>query len=118
MNELLKTYLTTEGRMNRLPFLKYNVILILIFSMISFVLHLAFGIEGFMSNAVDVVVSILGFGCYLSLMIRRLHDLDKGGIWALLNFIPAVNIIFGIYLLCAKGTDGYNRFGEDPLQSY
>ena len=118
MEELLKKYLSTEGRMNRLPFLKYNVILILIFSMISFVLHLAFGIEGFMSNAVDFIVSLLGFGCYISLMIRRLHDLDKGGVWVLLSLIPIVNFLFSIYLLCAKGTDGYNQFGEDPLQKY
>jgi len=104
--------------MNRLPFLKHNVIIILILSLISFVLHLAFGIEGFMSSAADFVVSILGFGCYITLMIRRLHDLDKGGMWALLNFIPVVNIIFFIYLLCVKGTDGYNQFGEDPLAKY
>lgn len=118
MNGFLKNYLSIEGRMNRLPFLKYNVTLVLILFLISFVLHLAFGIEGFMSNAADLVVSILGFGGYVSLMIRRLHDLDKGGIWVLLNFIPIVNIIFAIYLFCVKGTDGYNQFGEDPLARY
>ncbi len=118
MEGLLKTYLITEGRMNRLPFLKHNVILILIFSLINFVLHLAFGVEGFMSNAADLIVSILGIGCYITLMIRRLHDLDKGGIWVLLNFIPGINLIFFIYLLCVKGTEGYNRFGEDPLARY
>lgn len=118
MEKLLKTYLTTDGRMNRLPFLKHNVILILILSLISFVLHLAFGVEGFMSNAADLIVSILGFGCYLSLIIRRLHDLDKGGMWALLALIPVINFIFNIYLFCVKGTEGYNQFGEDPLQRY
>ena len=110
--------MSTEGRLNRLRYFQYGLILGLISFVISFCLHIIFGTEGFLSDAIDTVISLLWFMCYISIVIRRLHDLDKGGIWALLSLIPVVNFFFGIYLLFAKGTDGYNQFGEDPLQKY
>lgn len=45
------------------------------------------------------------------LCIRRLHDLNKSGWLWLLFLIPIVNIIFGIYIFVAKGTDGPNNYG-------
>ncbi len=45
------------------------------------------------------------------LCIRRLHDLNKSGWLWLLFLIPVVNIIFGIYIFVAKGTDGPNNYG-------
>ena len=43
---------------------------------------------------------------------RRLHDINKSGWLMLLLIIPLVNLIFMIYLLLARGTDGANRFGH------
>jgi uncharacterized membrane protein YhaH (DUF805 family) len=40
--------------------------------------------------------------------IRRMHDVDRRG-WFLL--IP----IYSLVLLISKGTEGRNRFGDDPL---
>ncbi len=45
---------------------------------------------------------------------RRMHDLNKSGLWLLLNFIPYANVLISlvfIVLFCLKGTDGPNRFG-------
>ena len=115
MNEVLKICLSTEGRLNRLRYFQYGLVLGLISAVISFGLHMLFGTEGFMATAIDAVIGLLWFMCYISLVIRRLHDLDKGGVWAILTLIPIVNFFFGIYLLFFKGTDGYNQYGEDPL---
>lgn len=41
--------------------------------------------------------------------VKRMHDVDKSG-WFLL--IPLVNLIFCL----TPGTNGPNRFGEDPKQ--
>lgn len=49
--------------------------------------------------------------------VRRLHDLDKSGWWMLLLCVPLVNILFYIYILFFKGTEGPSQYGEDPLQS-
>lgn len=50
----------------------------------------------------------------LALVIRRLHDLDKSGWWYLLIF-TIIGIIPLIIWFCSKGTEGQNRFGENPL---
>jgi uncharacterized membrane protein YhaH (DUF805 family) len=46
---------------------------------------------------------------------KRWHDRDKSGWWSLIMFIP---IIGGIWMLVElgflRGTDGPNRFGNDP----
>lgn len=51
----------------------------------------------------------------LSLTVRRLHDTNHSGWWYLTAFIPLFNF-YTIYLMYfKKGTEGYNRFGSDPL---
>lgn len=42
--------------------------------------------------------------------IKRFHDMDKSGWWALLTLLPLVSII----IIFIPGTKGSNRFGEDP----
>lgn len=58
----------------------------------------------------------------LSATARRLHDLGYSGWWYLLYLvlsnIPYVGFavsIAGLVLLCRRGTQGPNRFGDDPL---
>jgi len=62
------------------------------------------------------VVAIVLEWLYIFQTIKRLHDLDKSGWYFLIHFIPLIRFIFILYLFCAKGTDGENRFGEDLLQ--
>lgn len=48
-------------------------------------------------------------------MIKRLHDLGLTDLWAILFFIPYINIVFFLYLLFATGIKGSNKYGDDPL---
>lgn len=50
-------------------------------------------------------------------MIRRLHDLNGSGFWVILVFVPLVNIVFFLWLLIKKGTEGDNDYGADPLDA-
>lgn len=43
--------------------------------------------------------------------IRRLHDRNQAGWLSLLILVPFANLIFMIYLYCAKGMEGSNNFG-------
>ena len=47
--------------------------------------------------------------------VRRLHDTDKSGWLYLLILIPLVGSIALLVFFCTKGTEGSNKFGEDPL---
>ena len=51
----------------------------------------------------------------LAVQIKRWHDRDKSGWWALLNVIPVIGQIW-ILIECGllPGTVGDNRFGGEP----
>ena len=62
------------------------------------------------------ITSFVWFAGYASLMIQRLHDLNKPTWWVVGAIIPLVNFILSIYLLVVPGTRGYNQYGSDPLR--
>ena len=43
----------------------------------------------------------------IALCVRRLHDTDRSGAWALLYLVPFV-------FACLEGNSGSNRYGNDP----
>ncbi len=49
------------------------------------------------------------------LVIRRLHDFNLTGWFALILLIPYVNALFGLLLLFVPGTNGANHYGQDPI---
>ncbi|MFW1800124.1 DUF805 domain-containing protein [Acinetobacter nematophilus] len=61
----------------------------------------------FLAVAVVIAFTVVN----ICIAIRRIHDLNKSGWLWLLFLIPLVNIFFGIYVMCAKGTEGNNNYG-------
>lgn len=51
----------------------------------------------------------------LTVGIRRLHDTDRSGWWTLLTLLPVIGWIVLLVWWCQRGTEGPNRFGDDPL---
>lgn len=47
----------------------------------------------------------------IALAVRRLHDFNQSGWWAVLLFVPGVNLLFLLALMAIPGTEGENRFG-------
>ena len=52
----------------------------------------------------------------LSLVVRRLHDIDKSGWWYLILLTVIGGLIF-CYWFCEKGDAEDNRFGPNSLPS-
>ncbi|PID36284.1 MAG: DUF805 domain-containing protein [Rhodobacterales bacterium] len=50
----------------------------------------------------------------LALTVRRLHDIDRTGWWALLGVFVLIGTIVLLVFMATKGTRGANRFGPDP----
>jgi uncharacterized membrane protein YhaH (DUF805 family) len=50
----------------------------------------------------------------LAVTIRRLHDTDRSGWTILFSLIPIVGPLILLYFYVTEGTNGPNRFGEDP----
>ena len=52
----------------------------------------------------------------LAVAVRRLHDIDRTGWWALL-YLTIIGTLVLIYWACQRGTAGANRFGPEPTPS-
>jgi len=50
----------------------------------------------------------------LSVIVRRLHDIDRSGWWYLIVMIPLIGAVILLVWFCWRGTEGENRFGLAP----
>ena len=63
----------------------------------------------------QAAVALLVIGVFLWLTVRRLHDLDVSGWFALVILVPVLGTMIALGLCFAKGTEGTNQFGADPM---
>ncbi|RKG33611.1 DUF805 domain-containing protein [Acinetobacter guerrae] len=114
--------LSSHGRFGRLSYAAWTLISSLFFIMAC--LALGFGIYQMSQRQVTPssqfslfmffsIGSLYIFFLYYNFVfiVRRLHDRNQNGWLSLLYLVPLVNIIFMIYLLCAKGNERLNDFG-------
>lgn len=92
-----------EGRINRAPYIKIELLALVVASCVS------------LTGILATVALIAFMALHYSLSVRRLHDLDRSGLFAVLFVVPVIGFLLLIYLLVAKGTPGPNRYGEDLL---
>jgi hypothetical protein len=71
-------------------------------------------------EAATIILYLLGlvlFWSVIAIQVKRWHDRDKSGWWILINLVPIIGSIWALidngFL---RGTEGMNRFGEDPLE--
>ena len=58
------------------------------------------------------LLTILWYVYVTYCVVRRFHDINESGWWALTAFIPFVNIPVGLILLFRAGTSGSNKYGK------
>ncbi len=68
-------------------------------------------------GALFVLMVLAIFIPALAVQVRRFHDQDKSGWFALLGLIPYIGGIIVFVFMCIEGTKGPNRFGDDPKNS-
>tara|TARA_X000000368_G_scaffold66011_1_gene47186 strand:+ start:32 stop:439 length:408 start_codon:yes stop_codon:yes gene_type:complete len=89
---------------------------------IGFLIGAVFSSAGLSEIAMEVVIGIviLTLNVFISvatisLVVRRLHDVDRSGWWYLIIF-TIIGVIPLLIWLCIRGTNGDNRFGKNPLE--
>ncbi len=130
-------YLLTSfsGRINRQPFWLSILALVVLQWVIMLVLSMILGTS--MMGGMDpnmppdeaaalamksmtpiIIISLLFLYPALAIYTKRWHDRDKSGWWSLIIVVPIIGALwFLIECGFLRGTEGANRFGEDPLGS-
>lgn len=109
-----ENFFSAKGRIRRSAFFWRALILGVIAFAILGIIESSYDEGTIMFLSVTFLVLVV-FGWIQS--IKRLHDLNQTGWLSLLQLIPVVSFIFGLYLLFADGTRGSNEYGPDPKGS-
>ena len=97
-----------KGRVTRLPYACVTAIYFTLGVIVPLCLEASLYVWLALITALNVLLC--------SFPVRRLHDMEKSGTGAVLVFIPVLGQLYWLNLARKKGTDGYNRFGVDPLK--
>mgnify|MGYP000282533126 FL=1 len=142
MQAFIKDLFNFKGRANRAKYISTMFYLLALYFVLGFLALVIVSFSSYEKGAVTVVLeaimTTMFFICIASLVaaslcnsIRRCHDLNLPGWVAFIFFFSsfAPGLLFPtsspltfivciplLYLLFAKGTEGPNEYGEDPLQ--
>ena len=134
-------FLKSDGRLNRLRFIKRTFVVGLFNIVAMLILAVIFQVEVENPSSVFLILSLaISVVClipYYFLYVRRLHDLNMNNKLAIINTVTSFICIFSgddpnnasmlsaiaglttgcitLYLFFADGTHGENFYGPDPL---
>ena len=115
LEALTKKYATFEGRARRSEYWYF----VLFYVLVIFVLVIVDGVTGTLNEEAGIgllsglfmLATILPS---LAVLVRRLHDTDRSGWWALLNLIPFIGALVLLVFTVLDSQPGANRFGPNP----
>lgn len=98
-----------QGRISRSEFWRYFILWFTLYSIIGVVSE-KLGVGG----AIIAVFLMFSIGANYAITVRRCHDFERSGWYALLWFIPVVQIWLLLQLAFRRGTIGENEFEPEP----
>lgn len=114
----VKRWLDFSGRSSRAEWGYFVGLLPFLVGVVLGLLTKVLNIYGYMFGTLaDVVVIGIGLPfmiASIAMAVRRFHDINKSGWWALLFLLPIVSLLTWLYLLFKKGDMLENRFGANP----
>ncbi|MGV2939655.1 DUF805 domain-containing protein [Mesobacillus sp. LC4] len=109
--EAIKNYANFKGRARRKEYWFFNLFHILIMG----TLYLAgSAVESLLLFVVILIYYFLTLIPYLSVTVRRLHDIGYSGWMYLVNFIPLVGGIILLVFTCLDSDANDNKYGPNP----
>lgn len=129
---LMEKFVTFSGRASRSEYWWFVLFFLLVLLAMTALFFLLGGVRAidtgrftainYIIGAIFIVVTLALYIPMISVYVRRFHDRDLSGWWVLavivLSNIPYLGVLIslGAFVISVlKGTDGDNRFGEDPL---
>lgn len=108
---VFKHYTDFKGRARRSEFWTFNLM--------HFVFCLLFIALTILYRPFIILYSLYSLGAIvpgIAVAIRRLHDINREGLWFLIQFVPLVGGIWFLILMIKEGTIGTNTYGVDPKE--
>lgn len=126
---MLKLFFSFQGRLNRSKFWLIVLTWTVIRIGVPYVIYSVGSLPGYSLDIQDatatpefyeasqayVILSLISLVSLISAAVRRLHDFDSSGWWALLLFIPGIEFIAYIVIGLIGSQPGTNRYGINPL---
>jgi uncharacterized membrane protein YhaH (DUF805 family) len=113
MFKALGKYAVFSGRAGRKEYWLFQLLMFLYFSIIHYYFFPLSDPKDFEYKIWFILIGILFLIPNYSVSVRRMHDLDKNGSWAIFSTLPVFSFGFMI-AACFDGTAGVNRYGPDP----
>ncbi|PWG04414.1 DUF805 domain-containing protein [Polaribacter aquimarinus] len=115
----IKNYANFSGRARRKEywmFFLFNLFVFFILGIISNLISDIFGTEEsfLLIGAYGLFIIIPHIAC----AVRRLHDINKSGVYWFVRFIPLIGPIWLLILLVEDSWDGQNKYGANPKNLY
>ena len=99
------------GRIGRLRYLAWSLVLILVMAPALGIAALGMGISDTVGIILIAGVTLAMVVVSVQIGVQRLHDIGWSGWLYLLNLVPIVGSVFPLLMLLIPGTAGANRYG-------
>jgi uncharacterized membrane protein YhaH (DUF805 family) len=113
---VLRNYAKFSGRARRKEywmFFLFNMLFLILAIVADYLLN-SFPLKNYPLGLNYFLYLLFVFLPSLAVSVRRLHDLNKNGLFILIGLIPLVGAIWLFVLSCMPGTKGPNEYGADP----
>ena len=118
--EPMPDFFSFRGRIRRTTYFLHSfgisMILMILMLVVGFVMG-GFAEEEPIGAVIAIVLLSIAGTVVLSFPhVKRLHDLNLSAWFYWIGLIPFVNVLFGLYVLFGRGTEGPNKYGPDPRE--
>ncbi len=118
--EVFRKYAVFEGRARRKEywtFFLFHSVIFMVLALFDEAMDLKVELDDeqfrFLSTLYGLFTIIPG----LAVLVRRLHDTEKSGLWLLIGLIPLFGAITLLVFTVRTGNRGTNRYGSDPKET-
>lgn len=113
-SQLIWLFFKTSGRVSRAAYFLGGLLVAVVqaFPLYRFTLVAEGTPESELWSMIFMLAFLLSLWSNISLAVKRLHDMGKPGIAAIVLFVPFVSILAFLVLCLFPGQPGPNRYGE------
>lgn len=111
----LKRYAQFSGRSRRKEYWWFALLTVAVYTVAALVDNgLGMAVIDDAWGAATIIVGLALFVPSIAVTVRRLHDTDRSAWWLLIYLIPILGALVLFVFMVLDGTNGPNRFGQDP----